>query len=191
MRSVSLESLAPEVQAKARKILASTGVMPGAASALLTTKPPRVFRRLEHQEQVRLIEWSRGAATLLEFPELALLYAIPNQVGFASKKERGSRRSQLRALDMLAEGLQPSFPDLCLPVPILRGPDHRYFGLYVELKRPDGGRLSPKQRWWLQELRGQGYATAVWCGCEEAKAGLISYLCGEWVNPALPGEDAC
>jgi len=72
-------------------------------------------------------------------------------------------------------------PDLCLPVP--RGGFH---GLYIELKRLRGGRLSEQQRAWLDALGKQGYAVAVCKGWEEAAETIQRYLEGK----SIEGGDA-
>lgn len=175
-RAISLGELEPDAAARAQEILRRTGVrVPGHGGA-----PRKQPTQVEHAEQVALIEWSREPQQRARFPELQYLYAIPNQVVFASRLERGKRRSQVKAHRLLAEGLQPKFPDLCLPVPRMQASVH-YCGLYAEMKRPDGGTLHARQRWWLEQLRQQGYATAVWRGFVEAREGLTTYLTGTWV----------
>lgn len=87
----------------------------------------------EAQEQVTLFSW----AAVQAIPELALLYHIPN----------GGSRHKAEAARLRAEGVRAGVPDLCLPVP--RGGFH---GLYIELKRLRGGRLSEQQRAWLDAL---------------------------------------
>ncbi|MBS3932992.1 MAG: VRR-NUC domain-containing protein [Truepera sp.] len=72
-----------------------------------------------------------------------------------------------------AEGVRPGVPDLCLPVP--RGP---YHGLYLELKRRRGGKLSLIQQTWLDRLTAQGYRTVVAKGASEAIRELERYLQG-------------
>ena len=93
--------------------------------------------------------------------ELALLFAVPN----------GGHRSKATAGRLKAEGVKPGVPDLCLPVP--RGGSH---GLFVELKRRKGSTTSPEQREWLSRLAGQGYATVVAKGWDEAAESITRYL---------------
>lgn len=126
----------------------------GTRSLPLYIDPPS-----ESVEQQSLFHWV--ALQTGTHPELALLYHIPN----------GGARSRATAGRLKAEGVRAGVPDLCLPVP--RGP---YHGLYVELKRRDGGRVSPAQRDWMQRLRAQGYETAVCHGWEEAAETIIAYL---------------
>lgn len=117
---------------------------------------------LEHVEAVMLMRAVRGAEQA--WPELRLMYAIPN----------GSKRSKKTGADLKAEGVKAGVPDYCLPVP--RG---SYAGLYLELKRLAGGRVSPEQRDWLAALSEQGYRTEVAKGWEQAFAVLKDYLASE------------
>ena len=97
-------------------------------------------------------------------PELALLYAIPN----------GGKRSIKTARMLKATGVKAGVPDMCLPVP-----RYPYHGLYIELKRRKGGRVSEKQSEWLHDLRKEGYKTCVCYGSDEAIQVIEEYLKGE------------
>jgi hypothetical protein len=114
---------------------------------------------MEHAEQAAVIAWA--AYQRRRYPELELLYAIPN----------GNWRHKATAGKLKAEGVRRGVPDLCLPVP--RGP---YHGLYLELKRKGGGKLSRSQHEWLERLAAQGYRAAVAKGAEEAIRELEHYL---------------
>lgn len=94
------------------------------------------------------------------WPELALLYAVPN----------GGARSRKTAVDLKAEGVKPGVPDYCLPV--ARGGFH---GLYLELKTAKGA-VRPAQRAWLAALTEQGYMAVVCRQWEQAWATLRDYL---------------
>ena len=61
-------------------------------------------------------------------------------------------------------------PDLCLPV--ARNGKH---GLYVEMKWQNN-KTTEKQDWWLEQLRQQGYETAVCWSAEEAMDTIAGYL---------------
>ena len=101
-------------------------------------------------------------------PELALLYAIPN----------GGKRSIKTARMLKATGVKAGVPDMCLPVP-----RYPYHGLYIELKRRKGGRVSEKQSEWLQDLMKEGYKTCVCYGSDEAICVIDEYLKREkWVG---------
>ncbi len=112
----------------------------------------------EHDHQKAVFTWAM--ANREQWPELNLLYAIPNE----------DKRSVERVRKLKAQGMRPGLPDLCLPTP--RGDFH---GLYIELKRP-GGKLRPNQELWLKALAGQGYMTAVCIGADEAITTIKDYL---------------
>lgn len=104
-----------------------------------------------------------------------------NAVGIASPgaaafipgaKWREPNRTE--AAKLKGEGVRAGVPDLCLPVS--RG---GYHGLYIELKRISGGRVSPEQRKWLESLRQEGYMAVVCHGWDEARHTIESYLDGE------------
>jgi hypothetical protein len=44
--------------------------------------------------------------------------------------------------------------------------------LAIECKRPDGGRVSPKQRWWLKRLRDAGALALVVSDVRELRSAL-------------------
>lgn len=113
----------------------------------------------ESQEQQLLFEWAALSAG--RWPELALMYHIPNG-GSRSKSEAGRFR---------AEGVKAGVPDICLPV-ALGG----YHGLYIELKRVKGGRVSTAQQGWIAALRDQGYYACVCKGWDDAAHVIKKYL---------------
>lgn len=113
----------------------------------------------ESQEQQLLFEWAALSAG--RWPELALMYHIPNG-GSRSKSEAGRFR---------AEGVKAGVPDICLPV--ARG---GYHGLYIELKRVKGGRVSMAQQGWIAALIAQGYYACVCKGWDEAAHVIKKYL---------------
>lgn len=120
----------------------------------------------EHQEQVALFQWARYAES--QWPELALLHAIPN----------GGHRHKAVAARMRAEGVRRGVPDICLPVP-----RHGWHGLYLELKTRRG-RMSPDQGWWLRHLREQGYFAVLCRGSASAQQTIADYLSLPTVHPA-------
>jgi hypothetical protein len=117
---------------------------------------------LEAEEQHVLMSWAELEAQR-HHPELHWLYHVPN----------GGMRSKATAGKLRAEGVKAGVPDVCLPV--ARG---GYHGLYVELKRRKGGKLSDKQREWITFLEAQGYHACVCAGWEEARDCLLAYLDG-------------
>lgn len=119
----------------------------------------------ESQEQQLLFEWAALSAG--RWPELALLYHIPN----------GGSRSKSEAGRFKAEGVKAGVPDICLPV--ARG---GYHGLYIELKRVKGGRVSTAQQGWIAALREQGYYACVCKGWDDAAHVIKAYLEGRVGN---------
>ena len=113
----------------------------------------------EHQEQVALFDWRNYAVH--RNPKLALLHAIPN----------GGLRSKATAARMKREGALAGIPDICLPVS-----QNSYHGLYLELKRPIGGRLSDKQSEIIAMLREEGYRVDICRGFDAAREAIESYL---------------
>lgn len=113
----------------------------------------------EDREQAAIFEW----AELMENvrPELWLLYAVPN----------GGYRPPATVAVLKRTGVKSGVPDMVLPV-ARRG----YHGLYIELKRRKGGKVSVNQKMWLLQLEKQGYLTKVCHGADEAIALLESYL---------------
>ena len=118
---------------------------------------------LEEEEQRVLMSWAELESNR-KHPELHWLYHVPN----------GGLRNKATAGKMRAEGVKSGVPDLVLPV--ARG---GYHGLYIELKRRKGGRLSDDQREWIDFLESQGYRACVCAGWEAAKTCLLAYLDGE------------
>lgn len=114
----------------------------------------------ESQEQRAVFE---VCTTLVhKYPELELLYHVPN----------GGKRDAVIGAKLKAEGVKAGVPDLVLPVARAG-----YHGLYIELKRQHGGRLSGAQRDWCRNLTRQGYCVLVCRGANEALNMLVKYLC--------------
>lgn len=115
----------------------------------------------EAQEQEALFRWA--AYSRAKYPELALLYHIPNE----------GQRSPLTGYRLKLQGLQPGVPDICLPVPSVH-----YTALYIELKRREGGRVSEAQAGWIAALNRVGCRAVVCRGWDEARAEIERYLGG-------------
>ena len=113
----------------------------------------------EEQEQAAVFEW----VVLMrnQYPELDCIFHIPN----------GGWRSKPEAVRFKRIGVKPGVPDLFLPV--ARGGWH---GLFIEMKRRKGGRLSAEQAEWIKALEGQMYRAVVCHGAEEACDEIYRYL---------------
>ena len=96
----------------------------------------------EHEEQREYVRWFRQA-----YPEVRIM-AIPN----------GGARSPATAGRLKAEGVSPGVPDLFIPA----------WGLWVEMKRAKGGKVSPEQKEWHQYLASCGYRVIVGLGQADA-----------------------
>ena len=120
------------------------------------------MKSLEHAEQVNLMQWWALAHQKFGIPE-QLLFAIPN----------GGQRNIIVASKLKAEGVRAGVPDLFLAFP-----KKDAAGLFIEMKKPKGGRVSGKQKTMLAQLADYGYATAICHGWIEAKATIEHYLRG-------------
>jgi VRR-NUC domain len=107
----------------------------------------------EFYEQVRLATW-------LDKMEVKF-YAVPN----------GGLRNYTEAVKLKRGGVKAGVPDICIPMPY--GGHH---GLYIELKRTVGGKVSPEQAAWLVFLNDQGHCAVCAKGFEEAKAVVEDYF---------------
>lgn len=114
----------------------------------------------ETQHQMAVIKWGQQPNIREKWPELKLLYHIPN--------ERKCTPQQGRMFRLM--GVRRGVPDLHLPV--ARG---RYHSLYIEMKRP-GGKTSDDQDWWRKQLENQGNAVVICKGWEEAVLAIEWYF---------------
>jgi hypothetical protein len=114
--------------------------------------------RTEHAEQTALFCWA--ALEAQKYPELALMFAIPN----------GGERNKIVAANLKAEGVKASIPDIFLPA--ARGSWH---GLFIELKK-FGGRATPEQLKMIKRLQVAGYGAIVCVGWQAGRDTLLSYL---------------
>jgi VRR-NUC domain len=107
----------------------------------------------EFYEQVRLATWLDKMG--IRF------YAIPN----------GGLRSYTEAVKLKRGGVKAGVPDICIPMP-----SGGFHGLYIELKRTVGGKLSSEQAEWLAFLDDQGHIAVCAKGFEEAKRYVEDYF---------------
>lgn len=118
-----------------------------------------IIQPTEEQEQEAVFQWAEIMSN--RYPELQLLAHIPN----------GGLRSKSEAVRFKRAGVKKGFPDLILPV-ARKG----YHGLFIEMKRQKGGRLSQEQKYWLDALFQQGYLAVRCDGADEAIAILQKYF---------------
>lgn len=113
----------------------------------------------EYSEQVAIFK--RAHLYARRYPELRFLNGSLN----------GVRLTIGQAVKCKKTGMRDGYPDINLPV--VRG---GYSGLYIELKRIKGGKISPEQKEWAEFLTSQGYMHRFCKGCDEAWAVIINYL---------------
>lgn len=111
-----------------------------------------------HQEAI--IEWCGW--NMQRYPELGLLYHVPN----------GGKRDSATARALKRQGVKAGVSDLVLPVARCG-----YHGLYIELKAP-GGKLEQSQVGFIQAVEAQGYFARVCVGWRAAVRTLSAYLDG-------------
>jgi hypothetical protein len=141
----------------------------------IKNKPP-----LESQEQKIIFSWIR--ANQIKHPKLQLAYGTLNGVRLAPR---------LRA-EMKKQGNRSGVPDIVLPA---RSGCGTWPGLYIELKRAQGGQISANQKRYHALLLEQGYRCLVCRGHAEAIEAIKNYLAG-WTCPTcagsgLDGGDVC
>lgn len=141
-------------------------------------RTPTLAVKPEHLEQAAFVGWVD--ANVGRFPHWHLRYAVPNFLGHVGEKGARMRAAQ-RAT---AEGRRKSVPDLVFP--FARG---RYHGLYLEMKRSDGGSLDQGQREYIAQLRAEGYAAVVCDGEEAARRVLLAYEALGAFDQHAPGLD--
>lgn len=110
----------------------------------------------EHEEQANL--FSRVWMYRNRIPELKCFFAVPNQ-------------GAARLKNLQTEGTLRGVFDTFLAVP--RNGKH---GLFGELKRRKGGKVSQEQYNFAALVTSQGYEAQIWYGCEEAWDSILKYL---------------
>lgn len=114
----------------------------------------------EHEEQRTLMQWWALYSKSKGLSE-CLLFAIPN----------GGFRHISVAMKLKQEGVRAGVPDLFLALP--RG---NYHGLFIEMKKAKGGRVSDSQNAVMTSLVRQGYACAVCHGWTAARLQIERYF---------------
>ena len=91
------------------------------------------------------------------------MFHIPNE----------GKRSVAYAMKLKKMGVKPGVPDIFLPVPMCGS-----HGLFIEMKRAQGGRLSHEQSEYLKALRDFGYQAVVCNGFDSAIGIIDNYMEG-------------
>jgi hypothetical protein len=120
--------------------------------------------RSEHAEQVEFIHKAKKMLRARgDDYMIPLLFAIPN----------GGKRDYRTAASLKMEGVRAGVPDL-----FFAHPTKTAYGLFVEMKKVKGGRVSKEQQEQLEALADEGYICKVCHGCKEAVKALEEYLGG-------------
>jgi hypothetical protein len=138
-----------------KKYLRTWGELYGDVEAKEPAPASHIQKPLKSQVPTEEYEQIKAAVWLAK--NNILFYHIPN----------GGRVGVIRGAKLKRMGVQSGVPDICIPVP--RKGRH---GLYIELKRQTGGVVSDNQRYWMTELRKNGYDCFVATGSDE----LIRYV---------------
>lgn len=148
-----------------------------------TPQPDDICKKnSEHGHQTALFAWCAIINNVGINKDVSKLYAIPN----------GGKRDAATAAMLKAEGVRKGVPDLFLPVPIVVSPRNQtalyavfkdtcltsnvLSGLYIEMKKPIGGKLSPEQVQRIAELKRDGYAVVTCKTWREARDAIVTYL---------------
>jgi len=108
----------------------------------------------EATEQGLVVEWLRRRGD-------CLYAAVPN----------GGKRNPREAASLRRQGVRPGVPDL-----LIFEAREGHHGLAIEMKRVKGGKVTPAQRRWHDELRTKGWRVEVCRGHLEAISILTEYL---------------
>ncbi len=114
----------------------------------------------EEQEQLALVQW-------LELHKIRYTH-VPNE---------GKHKVQYRAKQKRL-GVKPGVPDILIFDRPPLYPEN--VGVAIELKRQKGGRVTPEQIAWLEDLKARGWAVAVCQGAMEAIRVLQELGFGGW-----------
>lgn len=116
----------------------------------------------EHAEQVSFIHAAKKMLRARgDEYMIPLLFAIPN----------GGRRDARTAASLKMEGVRAGVPDL-----FFAHPTRSAYGLFLEMKKEKGGRVSPDQKEQMEALSNEGYVCKVARGCVEAVRIFEDYL---------------
>jgi len=114
----------------------------------------------EAAQQTALFCWAALPEVIAHYPELKLMFHIPN----------GGTRNKIEAGHLKAQGVKAGVPDIFLPVA-----RPGYHGMFIEMKVKDNT-PSDKQKEWLFMLRQAGYVASIARSWIEARDFLIYYL---------------
>lgn len=105
-----------------------------------------ILKDCEDTEQIYFVQWFRR-----QYPKV-LIFHIPN----------GGKRGKTEAARFKAMGVVAGVPDLFVPA----------WRIWIEMKRNDGGTVSPAQKEMHEYLKGIGDEVIIGKGWEEARDSL-------------------
>lgn len=114
----------------------------------------------EVQHQANVIKWSQQPHIRSKYPELKMLFHIPN----------GGTRDAIEGRHLKQAGVKPGVPDL-----FLAAPSGQYHGLFIEMKT-ETGRATEAQKYWIEHLNSTGYFAEICHGWQAAVRVLEWYL---------------
>lgn len=122
----------------------------------------------EHAHQAAIFCWCNEQVQNGKYPMLKFIHAIPS----------GGKRDKVTASRLKAEGVKQGVWDIFLPYPVRVDPYSYvlYHGLYIEMKKPDKGRLTDEQKIFREHVEPLGYYFAVCYTWLEAKDAIVKYL---------------
>lgn len=131
------------------------------------------MKRTEYQEQIKIFQWISKQQQLHQTnptkTEINQEHAQHLQYAFATLN--GIHTSKKQAFEAKRAGAKKGTPDLIIPNPHPNWPT-----LYIELKRPKGGRTSKEQRQFLQHLNNTGSHAKICHGAQAAIRAIKQYL---------------
>lgn len=112
--------------------------------------------------------------TLTERYEQRIVVAYAEKHGYPFfAVNNGARRSLWEAMEAKRNGMKAGVLDLFCLVPM-----HGYNGLAIEMKRKEGGIVSPIQEYWIALLRENGFRVLVAHGADQAIPIIDEYFKG-------------
>lgn len=121
----------------------------------MTPRKAKALVPSEQQDHLALVKWAKYN------PKLKTLIHIANE--YDGGKIGGYRRKLM--------GVKAGVSDFFLPLPL-----GGYHGMWLELKRVEGGKVSREQQDWLNLMQELGYFVTVCYGFEDAVSKIRSYL---------------
>lgn len=111
---------------------------------------------LESKEQENLFKWAKYYPAINK-----LMFAIPN----------GGSRHKLEAFNLKKQGIKAGVSDIFLAKSC-----GKYHGLFIEMKRKKGGKLTKEQKIFIDLMRQEGFQAEVAKGADEAIKIITEYL---------------